>query len=1502
MAERAKKTSRAIIEGPHKKHLAAIAREGDDFKWTWRQFKTGDAMKAILSLDRVGQRTALLALFHEIGMSAERSTRSREQPRDWLNLHLHDDRFNAFCVAASLLLRRDHNLTPGDWLIILRDVGKFPFISLGLSHDYANPLLGSIERDAHDWDSIPAPLRAAIERVAQAIGSCSDNAPQQKASERLRTILRRFEAKAALISREGASWHAWTETELRAAAEALDRNERTLRPFPAGPGDPLASAYALAQAVCEEALRPRAWIGLDVQKLDATKAVFAYEPRSHTLIAAIRWNVWLRVIGRKQIAFGEGNPHVRNALHLMAQLVDRLSQKRSDLTEAQVADIVQLGDPSRHHGRCWVPSAALINIMWHHSRTHMLPEGACQQVTRLNEQLCRNMLTLSAREQERLTALFGSLQPSRQPRVHSPDDASDGVTRSAAFLLDNYITTLAQKPPMTLNPGDEPRPTTLDDILAASPDMQREVLREALVMLAWLRDPRHPPPPPRWDKWHFECVPHRILESLYVAILHRQPPLDDELLMTLGDALLHQLSGESAADGIPLFAVMLEHRLSRLEPTMDFKRLATRVGEAISRRRVPAEQRLAELISSYGAGVEPKMQSTRTAQDSLLPAAAPSIRTEITSLLTQLSREVVDMEVFRGHVFGGCPSFAVLCGLPADRFPELLGQVSARHDELVGPDGTMNTGGWATNPGCRERLALLEIIASHLPKAVEGRPDVLTYLCAWVASQNDPVQALDRIDEGVLRAVERHAKTNELTPPMTAWVMNCRERWVKYPKTHATRIKRSGALVTDELIIDLDAGEPWAARLLADVADATPAVRATWTHLIDHCMGSSGSAPSGKWSTRASELVKTIGKRDFEAAALRWLPLINEPRTTVATSGYYQLPIGSIQLLDRSMNTLRGLCWAVSLAPTPTNTTDIARMLGQLVLSAYRKVPGRGPRAILVGNAAIHALGQMKGPDALGQLAMLRVKVKFGVGQKMLEKALNAAATREGLPRDEIEELAVPSYGLTDVGVRAEEIGEYLVELRIEAGGTLDLTFTKRATDAASDGKAKSKPPKAQKSVPASIKAAFADDLKELKAAAKDIASMLPAQRDRIDSLFVENKSWPLATWRERYLDHPLVGTIARRLIWTFTPPADSSAASAHATWLGGSASLVTVDGAPFTPAENASVSLWHPINHATDDIIAWRRFFEDRQIRQPFKQAHREVYILTDAERNTGTYSNRYAAHIIRQHQFNALCGARHWKNKLRLMVDAEYPPATRHLRAFGLRAEFWVEGAGDDYGVHTNEAGTFHFLATDQVRFYNENAAQGTAHAGGGAYVRDHAAPGNPINEPISLDQIPALAFSEIMRDVDLFVGVGSIGNNPQWSDGGPTNEHRDYWWQFSFGEMSESGKARRDILSRLVPRLKIAPVSTLSEQFLVVKGKLRTYKIHLGSGNILMEPNDQYLCIVPSSRDETSVGASGGPGVFLPFEGDRTLSIILSKAFMLAADDTIVDPSIRSQIARR
>jgi hypothetical protein len=81
--------------------------------------------------------------------------------------------------------------------------------------------------------------------------------------------------------------------------------------------------------------------------------------------------------------------------------------------------------------------------------------------------------------------------------------------------------------------------------------------------------------------------------------------------------------------------------------------------------------------------------------------------------------------------------------------------------------------------------------------------------------------------------------------------------------------------------------------------------------------------------------------------------------------------------------------------------------------------------------------------------------------------------------------------------------------------------------------------------------------------------------------------------------------------------------------------------------------------------------------------------------------------------------------------------------------------------------------------------------------------------------------------------------------------------------------------------------------------VRGERHTYKIHLGSGNILMTPDDRYLCIVPTSSAGAGAGSGAGDLGYLPFEGDRTLAVILSKAMMLARDTEITDPTVLSQL---
>ncbi|MFF9114445.1 DUF4132 domain-containing protein [Streptomyces massasporeus] len=654
----------------------------------------------------------------------------------------------------------------------------------------------------------------------------------------------------------------------------------------------------------------------------------------------------------------------------------------------------------------------------------------------------------------------------------------------------------------------------------------------------------------------------------------------------------------------------------------------------------------------------------------------------------------------------------------------------------------------------------------------------------------------------------------------------------------------------------LNVGEAWAEQALSDAT--TP----DWQALLAHALTATASKPTAKWDEQARALLNTLGTDRVRDTVLAWLALVGRPRSLPLERQEWEPDINNAYD-PYNATALRGLAWLLSLLPPHTGT---ARALGALVETSLKKVAGLGPRNPKVANAGVIALARIDSEAALAELARLATRVTYKNTAKLLDTALEARATALGLSREEIEELAVPAYGLTDVGHAEHHLGEATALLDVR--GSRALLSWRNAAD------------KPVKSVPAAVKRDHPDELKDLKSAVKDIDKMLSAQSERLDRQFLARRTWPYATWRERYLDHPLVGTLARRLLWTIDGVTAGYAEG----------ELRTLSDDPLRPGTR--VELWHPAGREPAEIVAWRDWLERHGITQPFKQAHREIYLLTDAERATGSYSNRFAAHVLRQHQFHSLAAIRGWHNKLRLCVDDSAPPATRELPQWGLRAEYWIEGDGEEYGVDTTESGSYLRLRTDQVRFYPIDAPQNSAHCSGGAYAMWLRDGQDPV-DPIPLADIPPLVLSEVLRDVDLFVGVASVGNDPTWQDGGPGGRFREYWTSYGFGELNASAETRRTLLDRLIPRLAIADRCTLEGRFLHVRGDRHTYKIHLGSGNILMTPNDQYLCIVPKSAPTT-------PGTgYLPYEGDRMLAVILSKAMMLAADTKITDPTILSQL---
>ncbi|MEU4829462.1 DUF4132 domain-containing protein [Streptosporangium sp. NPDC023615] len=642
------------------------------------------------------------------------------------------------------------------------------------------------------------------------------------------------------------------------------------------------------------------------------------------------------------------------------------------------------------------------------------------------------------------------------------------------------------------------------------------------------------------------------------------------------------------------------------------------------------------------------------------------------------------------------------------------------------------------------------------------------------------------------------------------------------------------------------------ARLLADEYGhrlAAPEV----LPLLRHWNTARSSRPSDRWLATTGKLLTP------EAAAL-----VREILTRVAAHREKRVAhraddghewTTTVFLDWRTAVPLRGMVWTCALLDEPW----VVALLGDVALTCGTGIGGSGAdcRSEKLANAAVGVLARRGGPDTVAPLARLQAKVRRKSVLAGVARTLDAVAAGAGLSREQLLDRTVPSFGLGPDGVREERIGDCLVRLRADGPA---LEFVNAA------GRTVRSAPQAIRRDPA---------LAELKATLKELRQALPAERFRLERALVEERMWRWHQVSEFFLDHPLTGTYARDLVWQILQGPAGIPVRTGTGW-----ELTDPPGRRVRPDPDTPVMLWHPIRESADDVRAWRDHLLERGVRQPYKQVFREIYLLTPAEEGTGTHSGRFAGHTLRYGQAKALLNQRGWTGLSMGHWDAaggsEQGVAVKELS--GWRIEWDMRLPWESW--ETDGGGTASFCVSDRIRFHRAEPS-GDDHEDGrpdGRWPYD-AAP---------LTEVPPLVLSEALRDADLAVGVASVGLDPRATGG-----HEDYWHSYGFGELAETARTRRDVLARLLPRLRIAGRAELTDRFLRVRGDRRTYRIHLGSGNILMEPNDAYLCVVPGhGRDPEPL--------FLPFEEDGgMLSVILSKAFLLADDTAITDPSITRQL---
>ena len=190
----------------------------------------------------------------------------------------------------------------------------------------------------------------------------------------------------------------------------------------------------------------------------------------------------------------------------------------------------------------------------------------------------------------------------------------------------------------------------------------------------------------------------------------------------------------------------------------------------------------------------------------------------------------------------------------------------------------------------------------------------------------------------MIKVLQDHLKDHELTPDLRKRVnrlTNCLEEdhSTEVTRRWAARLKELGGLSASTL--PLVPGEAWSDAATSDIEAMEGDERAVWVALLQHCTRARGAKPAQKWSGGASALLEKIGHPAFERYVLRWFPLVERSRTRPIERGSQWQPDPNLLLQDDNADILKALAWLCA----GSENAEVARALGALALSAYRKVP-----------------------------------------------------------------------------------------------------------------------------------------------------------------------------------------------------------------------------------------------------------------------------------------------------------------------------------------------------------------------------------------------------------------------------------------------------------------------------------------------------------------------------------------------------------------------------------
>jgi hypothetical protein len=250
------------------------------------------------------------------------------------------------------------------------------------------------------------------------------------------------------------------------------------------------------------------------------------------------------------------------------------------------------------------------------------------------------------------------------------------------------------------------------------------------------------------------------------------------------------------------------------------------------------------------------------------------------------------------------------------------------------------------------------------------------------------------------------------------------------------------------------------------------------------------------------------------------------------------------------------------------------------------------------GSSALSVFTRLGTDSALQHLHRLARKAKDPARiQRFAQSGLDRIAKERGLTSEQLADRLVPGLGLDAEGRMTLDYGPR----RFVVG--FDEQLKPFVTD--EDGRPRKSLPKPGVKddgtlAPLAYKR-FADLKKEARTVAAD-------QIKRLENAMVTGRSWTPGEFRSLFVGHPLMGHIARRLVW---------AAGEAVFRVAEDGTLADVHDDEYALPPDAAVTLPHPVLLGEKTVAAWASVFADYEILQPFEQLGRPVHALADDERD---------------------------------------------------------------------------------------------------------------------------------------------------------------------------------------------------------------------------------------------------------------------------------------------